>query len=246
MEIFWELHSDLPQEGPGDNKSTIQALRLIKNLPDTPKILDIGCGPGRQTLLLAKDADGFITAIDTHQPFLDEVEKRATAENVKDNVITKNQSMTELDFEKGSFDIIWSEGAIYIIGFEKGLKYFKQFLKPGGCIAVTELAWIIDKPPEEVKKFWATEYPAMKMIDENMSIIKNSGYKLIDWFVIPETAWMNYYYPIEKKIAQMREKYVGNTEAIKFLDESQKEIDIFRKFSRTYGYVFYIMMNTPI
>lgn len=243
MKLFWELHSDLSQEGPGDNKSTIQALRLIKNLPDNPNILDVGCGPGRQTMVLANETDGFITAIDTHQPFLDEVEKRATSENVKDRVIINNQSMTELNFEKSNFDLIWSEGAIYIIGFEKGLTYFKQFLKPDGYLAVTELAWLIDKLPEEVNNFWATEYPAMKKIDENMNIIKNSDYKLIDWFVIPETAWMDYYNPIEKKIAEMREKYIGNNKAIEFLDDSQKEIDIFRRYSRTYGYVFYVMKN---
>lgn len=31
-------------------------------------------------------------------------------------------SMFEMDFEPESFDLIWSEGSIYIAGFQTGLK----------------------------------------------------------------------------------------------------------------------------
>lgn len=242
MAIFWELHSGLPQEGPGDNESTLKALRMIQDLPEDPQILDIGCGPGRQTIVLVKETHGTVIALDTHQLFLDEVEKRAKAENVDIKIITTKQSMADMDFEKQSFDVIWSEGAIFIIGFEKGLNYWKQFLKPGGYLVISELAWLIDDPPNEAETFFNEGYPDMKKIDENESIIKRSGYELIDRFVLPDTAWMDdYYIPIEKKLSILRGKYKGDKQAIKFLDASQEEIEIFRKYSNSYGYLFYVM-----
>jgi hypothetical protein len=53
-EFFWIIHSGLTREGPGDNKSTQRAYRMLKDLPKNPCILDIGCGLGMQTVDLAK------------------------------------------------------------------------------------------------------------------------------------------------------------------------------------------------
>ena len=127
MDIFFELHCDIPREAPGDNASTAKALSLVPQLPENPKILDIGCGPGMQTLVLAKITGGQITAIDNHQPFLDELKRRAEQEEVSSHIITQNCSMFSLEFELESFDLIWSEGAIYIMGFQEGLQSWRRF-----------------------------------------------------------------------------------------------------------------------
>jgi ubiquinone/menaquinone biosynthesis C-methylase UbiE len=129
MNIFLEIYQNLPREAPGDNASTRQAFSLLTNLPPQPKILDIGCGSGMQTIELAKLTNGQITAVDTHQPYLDELQRRALAEGVSDNINPLNQSMFSLDFAPHSFDIVWSEGAIYIMGFETGLKSWQTLPK---------------------------------------------------------------------------------------------------------------------
>jgi ubiquinone/menaquinone biosynthesis C-methylase UbiE len=115
LEFFWEIHSNLPREGPGDDASTRTAFFMLTDLPKAPRILDVGCGPGMQTLELARITDGPITALDTHQPFLDELTKRATKAGVADRITTMRESMFAMSFSAGSFDIIWSEGAIYFI-----------------------------------------------------------------------------------------------------------------------------------
>ena len=247
MEIFWELHSDLPQEGPGSDDLTLKAISLIPDLPASPAILDIGCGPGRQTMVLAKQTGGIVTALDNHQPFLDEVARRADAAGVSERVVARNCSMTEMDFEEKSFDIIWSEGAIYIMGFRNGLESCKRFLKPGGYVAVSELSWYTDEPPYEPRKFWEVSYPDMKTIDQNCRVIEDIGYELITSFTLPDSAWLDgYYTPLEERIPRMREKYAGDKKAIESLDGTQQEIDIFLKYSGSYGYVFYIMKaSTP-
>ena len=168
MNILFEIHKDLPREAPGDNSQTRKALRMLTDLPARPRILDIGCGTGMQTIELARQTNGTITAIDNHAPYLEELRQHSLEEGVAERITTFQASMFDLEFEKESVDLIWSEGAIYIIGFEKGIWAWRPFLKKGGTIAVTELSWIKEDPPAEVKSFWESEYPGMKSMEDNL------------------------------------------------------------------------------
>ena len=242
MDIFFELHQDLPREGPGDNASTLKALSFMAGLPPQPAILDIGCGPGMQTIELAKHTRGRITAIDTHQPFLDRLNRLAQAEGVADNITTINMSMFALDFPAQSFNAIWSEGAIYIMGFEAGTRACRPWLKPDGYVAVTELAWLRADPPAEAGAFWRDNYAGMQSVQGNLDSVRAAGYREVAHFVLPTSSWWdNYYTPQAARIAMLREKYRDDAEAILLLDESHKEIDLYRDYSDWYGYVFYIM-----
>ena len=241
MSLFWELHSGLPREGPGCDEATIDALKSITGLPPAPRILDIGCGPGMQTLVLARETRASITAIDTHQPFLDELSLRAARAGLADRIRTVNASMKALDFPDGSFDLVWSEGAIYIMGFANGLREWKRLLKANGAIAVTELSWIGSNIPDEAKRFWGEHYPSMTDVDGNLGILESTGYSLISHFVLPEHSWWDQYYaPLEERIQNLKTEYKDSGEAIQLLDDEQKAIDLYRRFSASFGYVFYI------
>jgi len=81
-------------------------------------------------------------------------------------------------------------------------------------------------------------------IKNNIEIIRNCGYKLVDYFVLPESGWWDeYYLPLEKRIAILRKKYKDDVKAQEVLEEEQQEIDLYRKYSKYYGYVFYIMQK---
>jgi len=242
MNIFYEIHKDIPREGPGDNESTRKAFSKLTDLPKRVNILDIGCGPGMQTVELAKLIDGQIIALDAHEPFLKDLNSVAVEAGVSEKIETVKGTMFSLDFKEESFDLIWSEGAIFIIGFKEGLDYWKRYVKKGGYVVVSELSWISDNPPEEAVQFWNKDYPAMKSREENIKDIKDLGYKLIDDFVIPDSAWMdNYYLPVEKRVSMLKEIYKDDEEAQSQLEGNLLEIDMFRKYSEYYGYVFYIM-----
>lgn len=243
MELLFEIHRDLPRAGPGSNASTKKAFYLLKNLPSKLKILDIGCGPGMQTIQLAKLIDGEIIAVDVYQPFLDRIQQKAEEEGVSEKIREMNKSMLELDFKQESFDIIWAEGSIFIIGFEKGLETWQGFLKRGGSIGVSELTWFSNNPPEEIKNFLEGAYPAILTQEGNLRIIEKLGYKNIRSFILPENDWYNYYDPLEENIQKFRAKYRGDSQALAFLDGMQREIDLFRNYSKYYGYIFYLMQR---
>ncbi|MCD4731871.1 MAG: methyltransferase domain-containing protein, partial [Bacteroidales bacterium] len=241
---FYEIFSDLPRQGPGDRGSTLKAAKAVSNLQHNPSILDVGCGIGKQTLELTDYFGGKITAVDNHQPFLDELGLKVINEGLTDNIDCLNADMLNLPFNDEQFDIIWAEGSIYNIGFREGLESFKKMLKPGGYIAVTEVSWLKDSPPQELQEFWNQEYPDIKTIDQNLEIISSTDYKLVDHFTLPDSAWMDdYYIPLEKRLEKFRKIYTKDKNALALIESVQLEIDIFRKYSSYYGYVFYIMQN---
>ena len=240
-EIFFEIHSGLTREAPGDSQSTEKAFSMIADVGPGALALDIGCGPGGQTIDLAKISDWNIVAVDMRLPYLIELRKSAVREKIADRVHAVNGDMFALGFRDASFDVVWAEGSIYIIGFERGLIEWKRFIKPGGYLAVTEVSWLMSDPPDELNSFWAEAYPAIQTTGENLTLIEQSGYEIVDHFALPESAWWDHYYsPIEIKLASLRSRYAGDKEALDAIETEQAEIDLYRRYSHYYGYVFYV------
>jgi len=241
-DIFFEIHEDLPRQGPGDFESTKKAFSMLEDLPGVPRILDIGCGPGMQTLDLATLTKGRIVAVDNHQPFLDTLSTRAKECGLTKQIQVVNDDMATLRFAKGSFDVIWAEGSIYIIGFERGIQEWKAFLRSDGNLAVTEVTWLKPNLPKELKDFWEAEYPAIRDVEENTRTIADTGCELAGHFTLPESAWWDYYYqPLESRLVDFRRRYQEDEEALELIAMEQAEIDLYRRYSDYYGYVFYVM-----
>jgi len=245
MGFFEDIYFDIPKFAPGTVEATRRAYQMLPDLPTRPQLLDVACGTGMQTIELAKISKGKIVALDIYQPYLEILKKQAETEGVRNRIITRNMSMFSLDFDESSFDVIWAEASIYIIGFEKGLMQWKKLLKKLGYIVVSELTWMKESPPEEVIKFWRFEYPSMKSHKENIEIINTCGYRFISSFILSEADWWkNCYDPLEKKIGELREIHRGDKKNMKVLNNLQREIDLYRKYSDYYGYAFYIMKNS--
>ena len=242
---IFEIFDGLPRQGPGSNKCTEKAFNLLQPLPSGARILDIGCGAGMQTLHLASICENcHITATDIYQPYLDKLLEKAAEKGLSGRISTLCASMDDLPFENGEFDATWCEGAIFVIGFEKGLNYWKRFLKEGGFLALTEAAWFSDTPSEEALQFWQECYPAMKSIPENKKVIKAAGYTIIGSFRLPASAWWDdYYVSLERRLDSIEGKSRGYKDAESVIEFSRKEIEIFRKYSDEYGYVFFIMQK---
>ena len=243
MEVFWKLHEGLPKQGPGSDASTRRALALLPPLPPAPRILDLGCGPGRQSLVLARETAGFVTALDFLPPFLEQLEERAEAEQLADRIQATRGSMADLSYPDESFDLLWSEGAIYNIGFARGLRSWRRLVRPGGCVAVTELSWLTASPPERIRQFWEDEYPAMQSRSANERLLGEAGYELIDGFVLPEEDWWDdYYTPIDERIRTLRSER-SDAGWVAALDAADEEAAIVRTCEGSFGYVFFVMQK---
>jgi len=243
-EILQMLCIDLPRQGPGSNKSTTKAWQVLAPYLDVnkPRIIDFGCGSGIQTIELARLSGGDIIAIDTGVEFLRKLSVNSHIAGVADKIKTINVSMLEPGLEEESFDVIWAEGSIYIIGFEFGLKLWRNFLKDGGCMAVTECCWLKDDVPDELREFWSLEYPGMLTKEECLDIIDYNGFELIEAQTLPESDWWDEYYtPVCAMLDDMKNKYSDDPEVMQVLSLFDIEINMYRKYSKHYGYVFYIM-----
>jgi len=250
MQFFHEMFdASLPRLGPGDDASTRKALdMLLATRPQRKdaklRILDIGCGNGAPTIQLAKYAAGTITAVDNHKPFLDELQRRAEAEGLSGKIEFCLKDMRALGIEMGSFDLIWAEGSLFVMGFREGLEACRGLLTPRGLLAASELSWLRPDPPSECREFFANAYPAMVDIAANLAAIESCGYEVLGHFTLPESAWWTpYLHPLEDRLQSLREKYATDPERIEAIESIHREIEIYRKYSSYYGNVFYLMQR---
>ena len=239
-EVFFQVHSDLPREGPGSEASTRRALALMPGVPPSPLILDLGCGPGAASTLLARETGGRVVGLDLHLPFLREVQRKAHAEVLASRVHALHASMESLPFPPATFDLVWSEGALYSIGFPRGLEAAHALLRPDGHLAVTEAVWLEADPPDEVRRWWESEYPDITSIDANLALIAEAGFVTLDHFTLPTRAWWEYYDPLEAKLEGLRRDHAGDAVALGVLDEARVEADMYRRYGASYGYEFFV------
>jgi len=227
-DFFWQIHRGLPREGPGDNASTRRALSCL-TLPKTPDILDIACGPGMQTIELAGTTRGRITALDTHQPFLAEVKRRTVAAGLADRIATVRASMAAIPFPDASFDAIWCEAAMYMLGLERALREWRRLLRPGGYVGATHPCWLKADVPAGARALWQDEGFEMTSIDESLTAIVLAGYAVVEHFVLPSSAWWDdYYTPIEAKLPSLLARYGSDPAARGRIDEVRIEIEGYR------------------
>lgn len=242
-QISFEIFESLPRQGPGNEASTEKAFQTFKGLPERPEILDVGCGSGSQTLVLAELTPGNITALDNHAPFVEILERAVQEAGHAGRVKCVIGDMESMDFHDGSFDLIWSEGAAYIMGFREALDAWKRLLRPNGYIAASELVWFKQPAPQEIADYFKEGYPDMKHYQEIYPVVESAGYKVIDYFPLPDASWWtDYYTPARKKIAEMRRKYPGE-DAQEVFDSFQREMDMHSRYFQYYGYGFYIMQK---
>jgi len=239
--LICEYYSGVERQGPGSPDATIKALSFIDNLNPGSEIADIGCGTGGQTMVLAQNTPGSITGIDLFPAFIDILNSNAVKLGLDNRVKGVVGSMDNLTFKDSELDLIWSEGAIYNIGFEKGLRYWNRFLKPGGFVAVTEASWFTEERPEEIEKFWMDAYPEIDTIPVTTARMQNAGYIPVAHFILPESCWTdNFFAPQVKVQEDFLRKHEGNQAAIDFIASERHEAQLYSMYKNYYGYVFYI------
>jgi ubiquinone/menaquinone biosynthesis C-methylase UbiE len=241
LEMICNFFRELDRQGPGSESETIKALGFIKGLPENAKIADIGCGTGGQTVTLARNITGDIIAIDFFPGMIEFLKNRVKQSGFENRITGLIASMDNLPFVEDEFDLIWAEGSIYNIGFERGLNEWKKYLKPGGFIAVTEATWLSEHRPEEIEKYWNENYPEINETSHKLKQMEHAGYIPVATFVLPETCWTdNFYKPIADHFNSFLKQQNFSASAQQFVSRLIEEIEYYEKYKKYFGYVFYI------
>jgi ubiquinone/menaquinone biosynthesis C-methylase UbiE len=239
--LICEYFSSIERQGPGSVESTLKALSFIDNMSKQSVIADLGCGTGGQTMTLAQHTTGKLLGLDLFPGFIDRFNENATNLNLQDRVKGIVGSMDELPFQAEELDLIWSEGAIYNIGFERGVSEWRKYLKTGGYIAVTEASWFTDERPAEINDFWNEAYPEIDTIPVKVAQLQKAGYIPIATFCLPETCWTkNFYEPQLAAQDMFLRKHIDNQSANELVENERHEAELYSKYKDYYGYVFYI------
>ncbi len=241
VHLIVEYFSKTKRQGPGSPEVTCKALNFIDNLSANSHIADIGCGTGGQTMVLAGHTGGKITGVDLFPTFVNLFNDNAKGLNLQKRVQCIVGSMDNLPFNDEELDLIWCEGAIYNIGFEKGLLEWRKFLKKNGFIAVSEASWFTEERPEEIEKFWMDAYPGIDTVANKVTQLQKSGYIPVATFILPDHCWTEHFYDPQGLIQEsfLRE-HAGNKFAEELIAYQRHEEQLYRQYNKYYGYAFYI------
>ncbi|MEC4727452.1 MerR family transcriptional regulator [Shewanella sp. D64] len=235
MTDFMKVFEALERWAPGSESETLKAISL---LPEQPKmILEIGCGKGLATKLLAQNTPASITTVDNEQSALTSVNDRFEKDGLASRLTTVCASMTELPFEHGSFDLIWAEGSAYIMGVSQALAQWKPLLDENGVLMLSDLVWLSDTPDDTAVEFWKCEYPDIQTVATRIKQMEVAGYEVLHHFTLSHQAWQNYYEPLISRTEALKSEMLGS----QALQDISRESDIYRNYLGQFGYQMFIL-----
>ena len=242
LQLLIDLHKDGLRQGPGGDQETRLAVALsgLKSASDL-RIADIGCGTGASTLVLARELDAHITGVDFLPEFLVRLDEAADRAGVSGCITTLSASMEALPFAESAYDAIWSEGAIYNIGFAAGIKAWHRYLKPGGVLAVSELTWLTNQRPAELQAHWEKEYPEVDTASAKIAILERLGFSPLGYFPLPAYCWLdNYYRPMQQRFPDFLNRHKDSAGARAVVAAEEKEIMLYERYKAFVSYGYYI------
>lgn len=241
LALLVDLHIGNDRQGPGSDAMTRRALSLTGLSPDPAlRVADIGCGTGAASLVLARDLGAPVTAVDLLPAFLDRLAERSRDAGLADRITPREASMEDLPFAPESLDLIWSEGAIYNMGFDAGIRSWRNFLRPGGVLAVSDLAWLTHDRPAPLHDHWMAQYPEVALPSAKIAALERAGYSLQGYFPLPTTCWLDQYYrPLQRGMADFLARN-DSPDARRIADQEAAEIALYEANMDFVSYGFFI------
>jgi ubiquinone/menaquinone biosynthesis C-methylase UbiE len=199
---------------------TRKAYRMLPQL-DKPRILDVGCGSGVSTLELARISGGNIVAVDIDKGALDKLINKAESEGLSSRVAVVHSSMLDMNFLPDSFDIIWTEGAISYIGFERGLREWRRLIVADGYLVV---------------------HDALSDLQNKIESTHTCGYTISGQLELPPDIWWNEYYaPLKRELEVLLEVGALDKGVIGEIKTAEREIREFDCENDRFGSVFFVL-----
>lgn len=237
LKLLFELFEDTPRQGPGSADSTRRALRLLPNSLQVERVIDLGCGTGSSTIVLAQETRAHVTAVDIHPPFLATLRAVAGELGLTERITTVSADMADATSLGTGFDLVWAEGSAYSIGFENALRCWRPLLRSGGCLVVTELVWFVAKPAERARAFFADEYPDMRDEVTRIDQARSAGYDLLGSFRLPAGDWQAYYNGLELPL----QNAISRRGELDVYTAIRREAEVYEACGDDYGYLCLVL-----
>ncbi len=247
LALLIDLHRDGERQGPGSEATTRQAIALAgldRTRPLT--IADLRCGTGAASLVLARELDARISAVDLSPDLLAVLVDWVDSQGLAERITPIKASIDALPFGEGSFDVFWSEGAIYNIGFAEGVGAWYRLLRPGGVLVVSELIWFTPAPerPAALQAHWAAEYPQMGSASERMADLERAGYASAGFFVLPPACWTERYYrPLAARMDTFLARHGHSAPAQAVVQAERDEAALYERYGTHYGYGMFVAVR---
>ncbi len=129
------------------------------------RVLDVGCGPGTDTLVLAGRVGeaGSVEGVDFDPEMVAEAERRAAAAGVAERTRHRQGDAASLPFGDGAFDATRSERLFqHLREPERALAEMVRVTRPGGWVVVLDTDWgtrVVDTPEVEAERRLARVLP---------------------------------------------------------------------------------------
>ena len=163
-----------------------RAYRLLPPF-EQPRILDIGCGQGQQTIELTRLSGGEVVGIDIDQAALTRLRQRIDQAGLGDRVKAIHVSLFDNRFDDNSFDLLWEEGVLHLLDVSRSLPECGRLLRPDGYLVMHETIVWFESVREKLQEY---------------------GFKLTDQHMLPKHFWWtDYGAPLEERIRTYRETH---------------------------------------
>jgi SAM-dependent methyltransferase len=214
---------------------------MMAGLPAHPRVVDLGCGPGGGSADLADLTGGRVTAFDFHLPFVQQQAAAARAAGLSHRLDPVCADMRAAPFAPGTFDLVWSEGALYSIGFREGLALCARLARPGAYVAVSEAVWTVPDPPVDVFQWWTAQYADIAPVAEKAAIVSSLGIDIVGHFTLPAGAWRDrLYVPLKASLDRFRQAWALDAVGLEVIAEFDTEIEMYERWGHTYSYEFFV------
>lgn len=192
--LICEYFSSLHRQGPGSEAATRRALSFLPPLGEDATVADVGCGTGAATMVLAAHTEAQIIAVDLFGDFLRRLRSTAAEQGVAERITTAEADMAAMPITPDSVDVLWAEGSIYNVGFDRGINLWRPLLKSGGYLVVSEATWFTPERPMEIENFWLEAYPEIDLISAKVAQLERAGYRVVATFALGENEWQREFY----------------------------------------------------
>lgn len=192
---FYDMFGTLPRQTPGSDATTRAALALVRpHLPAGPlRIADFACGTGRASLVLAEELGQPVTALDIRRNYLRRLAEAAAKRGLSDRIHPLCADLANLPFGPDELDLIWCEGAAFVLGVERSCREWQPLLRPGGWLAFSDMVWGATPAPE-AEATMAELGVALPTRDRLLAAVRAAGLQPSQVLTLPEDDWWHEYY----------------------------------------------------